>query len=867
VSKLSGFVWSIADQLRGPYHQHEYGSVILPMTILRRLDAILEPHRAHIAELIAGVDSEMRQASLVRQATGLRFYNTSKFTLKTLLKDPDGLQANLTEYVNSFSSAIDVFERFKFDEVITSLAEKDRLYLVVERFTKVDLHPDTISNSDMGDLFEDLIRRFAEASNATAGDHFTPRDAVRLVVDLMFAEDNDALLDKGAVRTVYDPTAGTGGMLSLADEHLSGQNPDARLTLYGQEFNPQSYAICKSDLLAKGHNPDNIKLGDTLSDDKFPGQTFDYCLANPPYGVDWKASEKAVKDEYNRGFAGRFGPGLPGVGDGQMLFLLHLVSKMRPASQGGGRVGVVMNGSPLFNGGAGSGQSEIRRWLLEKDLVEAIVALPTDMFFNTGISTYVWVLDNTKSAERAGKVQLVDGSGRFTKMRKSLGSKRVEISDDDRAAILADYATFETSATSKILDILDFGYWTITVERPLRLNFTCTPDRIEVVREDTKLKGTDRARLADVLGSFGEIVYHNRDAFMGDLGKHLGSNGIGLTTPQRRALWFALGERDVAADEIRDAKGVVELDPKLRDTENIPFGWNGTPKAADADGTERVVIDAYMDAEVMPHVPDARIDFSKTRVGYEIPFSYLFLGERQAHDSQGEEERFGQLETQARELTARIQSFVSSFEDQARINRWPTARIRHIATILSGSTPSADEENWGGGIWWATPVDVNASNGLLCETDRTITPEGSGSLTALPAGAVLMTSRAPIGNVTIAHIKTYFNQGCKGIVPGARITAACLAFQLMALKGVLESLGQGTTFMEINSDRLGDVSVIIPPLDWQRHAPFLECIRSFHEARRAFEELTDLSRRRRRGVYRTMQMSLDRHGTWVDPPA
>jgi type I restriction enzyme M protein len=448
VSKLSGFVWSIADQLRGPYHQHEYGSVILPMTILRRLDAILEPHRAHIAELIAGVDSEMRQASLVRQATGLRFYNTSKFTLKTLLKDPDGLQANLTEYVHSFSSAIDVFERFKFDEVITSLAEKDRLYLVVERFTKVDLHPDTISNSDMGDLFEDLIRRFAEASNATAGDHFTPRDAVRLVVDLMFAEDNDALLDKGAVRTVYDPTAGTGGMLSLADEHLSGQNPDARLTLYGQEFNPQSYAICKSDLLAKGHNPDNIKLGDTLSDDKFPGQTFDYCLANPPYGVDWKASEKAVKDEYNRGFAGRFGPGLPGVGDGQMLFLLHLVSKMRPASQGGGRVGVVMNGSPLFNGGAGSGQSEIRRWLLEKDLVEAIVALPTDMFFNTGISTYVWVLDNTKSAERAGKVQLVDGSGRFTKMRKSLGSKRVEISDDDRAAILADYATFETSWTS-----------------------------------------------------------------------------------------------------------------------------------------------------------------------------------------------------------------------------------------------------------------------------------------------------------------------------------------------------------------------------------------------------------------------------------
>lgn len=624
MSKLSGFVWSIADQLRGPYQQHEYGSVILPMTILRRLDAILEPHREQVIELIASVDSEMRQASLVRQATGLRFYNTSKFTLTTLLKDPDGLQANLTEYVNSFSSAIDVFDRFKFDEVIAKLAEKDRLFLVVERFVNVDLHPDVISNSDMGDLFEDLIRRFAEASNATAGDHFTPRDAVRLVVDLMFAEDNDALLEKGAVRTVYDPTAGTGGMLSLADEHLRAQNPDARLTLYGQEINDQSYAICKSDLLAKGQSPDNIKIGDTLADDQFPGQTFDYCLANPPYGVDWKASEKTVRDEHKRGFAGRFGPGLPGVSDGQMLFLLHLASKMRPASQGGGRVGVVMNGSPLFNGGAESGQSEIRRWLLENDLVEAIVALPTDMFYNTGISTYVWVLDNTKAPERAGKVQLIDGSKRSGKMRKSLGSKRVVIGDADRAAILADYAAFEPSETSKIFDTQDFGYWTITVERPLRLNFTCTPERIELVRADPKLKGTDRHRLAEVLGTFGAELYRNRDTFMNDLGKHLGSNGVGLTTAQRRALWLAVGEHDETADEVRGLQGAPEPDPKLRDTESIPFGWNGTPKTADADGTTLAVVDQYMTEAVLPHVPDAWVDHTKTRVGYEIPFTRHF---------------------------------------------------------------------------------------------------------------------------------------------------------------------------------------------------------------------------------------------------
>ncbi|MCX4748144.1 type I restriction-modification system subunit M [Kitasatospora sp. NBC_01287] len=624
MSRLSSFVWSIADQLRGPYQQHEYGSVILPMTILRRLDAILEPHRKQIAELIAGVDSDLRKDSLVRRATGLRFHNTSKFTLETLLLDPDDLEANLTRYVNSFSSAIDVFDRFRFNEIIADLAEKNRLFTVVERFAKVDLHPDVMSNSDMGDLFEDLIRRFAEASNATAGDHFTPRDAVRLVVDLMFAEDDDALGARGVVRTVYDPTAGTGGMLSLTEEHLRAQNPDARLTLYGQEINPQSYAICKSDLLAKGQDPDNIKLGDTLADDKFPGRTFDYCLSNPPYGVDWKAAEKVVKEEHKLRFTRRFGPGLPGVGDGQMLFLLHLASKMRPRGEGGGLVGVVMNGSPLFSGGAGSGQSEIRRWLLEMDMVKAIVALPNDMFYNTGISTYVWVLDNNKAAERTGRVQLIDGSGRYTKMRKSLGSKRVEISHDDRAAILADYDAFEESGTSKVFDNEDFGYWTITIERPLRLNFACTAERIEAARTDPKLKTVDRERLAGVLATFGEELYRNQEAFTADLGKHLGSQGVILSAPQRKALWTALGERDETADEIRDPKGGIEPDTKLRDTENIPFGWNGTPKTAEADGAARAVIDAYFDAEVHPHVPDAWVDRSKTRVGYEIPFTRHF---------------------------------------------------------------------------------------------------------------------------------------------------------------------------------------------------------------------------------------------------
>ena len=403
MSTLGSFIWSIADQLRGPYRPNQYGTVILPFTILRRLDCILEPDRATVRELAAKYDNPNRLKVEVTKATGRPFYNTSNYSFANLLADADGLADNLTDYVDRFSADVDVFEYFDFKKEILALEKAGLLREIVKAFGAIDLHPDKVSNSDMGDAFEYIIRKFNEAANETSGDHYTPRDAIKLLVDLLFAEKDAALTEAGIVRTLYDPTAGTGGMLSLAEEHLLAQNPDARLSLYGQEYNPQSYAICKSDLLAKGHDATNIAFGNTLTDDAFKGRQFDFCMSNPPYGVDWKQYAKAItKERDEAGPYGRFAPGLPATSDGQMLFLLHLAHKMRAPEDGGGRVGIVMNGSPLFNGGAGSGPSNIRQWLLENDLVEAIVALPTNMFFNTGIATYIWILDNTKHPDRKG---------------------------------------------------------------------------------------------------------------------------------------------------------------------------------------------------------------------------------------------------------------------------------------------------------------------------------------------------------------------------------------------------------------------------------------------------------------------------------
>ena len=473
---LSAFIWSVADLLRGDYKQSEYGKVILPFTVLRRLDCVLEGTKAAVL-----VEKKLREKAglnvepFLLKKSGAFFFNTSPMDLKQLMGDAGNVAKNLRDYVDAFSPAVrDIFEHFEFHTQIDRLAKASLLYLVTEKFANIDLHPETVSNAQMGTVFEELIRKFAELSNETAGEHFTPREVIRLMVNLIFLEDDDALAKPGVVRSLYDPTAGTGGMLSVADEHLTEHNPKARLVMHGQELNPESYAICKADMLIKGQDIGNIILGNTLSADGHPGKHFDYMLSNPPFGVEWKKIEKEVRREAtDDGFNGRFGPGLPRVSDGSLLFLMHLLSKMRPAKDGGSRFGIVLNGSPLFTGGAGSGESEIRRYVLENDLLEAIIGLPTDMFYNTGISTYVWIVSNRKPANRKGKVQLIDASSFWQKLRKTLGSKRKELSPehiDDLTRIFgnAKKVTRDGVPISRIFKNEDFGYRTITVERPER---------------------------------------------------------------------------------------------------------------------------------------------------------------------------------------------------------------------------------------------------------------------------------------------------------------------------------------------------------------------------------------------------------------
>ncbi|ABH00798.1 type I restriction-modification system methyltransferase subunit (plasmid) [Rhodococcus jostii RHA1] len=574
MSKLGNFVWGIADQLRGVYKPHQYGGVILPFTVLRRLDCILEPTRDEVRALATKYADGALDVQ-VKRKTGLAFYNTSPFDFKHLLEDPEGLRANLVDYITGFSANIDVFERFKFENELATLDEKNRLYLVTSQFADVDLHPDVVSNAEMGDLFEHLIYKFAEASNEEAGEHYTPRDAIRLMVDLLFAEDNAALLEPGTVRTIYDPTAGTGGMLSVAEERLLERNPDARLRLYGQEINDQSYAICKSDMIAKGQDVGNIKLGDTLAEDQFFDRTFDFCMSNPPYGVDWKASQEAVKKEALAQNS-RFSHGLPAVGDGQMLFLSHLASKMRPKHDGGGRAGIVLNGSPLFNGAAESGPSKIRQWLLKSDLVEAIIALPTNMFFNTGIATYIWILDNTKRPEREGKVQLIDATPFWSKMRKSLGAKSRELDAGARDRILALYDAYDEAdpAYSKIFTSDDFGYWTITVEQPL-LDEDGMPvtDRSGNPKPDTKKRDTENipftyggntegeaGRTATIKAYFeAEVLPHVHDAWI-DAKK----TRIGYEIPFTRHFYKYVPPRPIAEIDADLEKQVAKIMELLR---------------------------------------------------------------------------------------------------------------------------------------------------------------------------------------------------------------------------------------------------------------------------------------------------------------
>ncbi|WP_282150578.1 type I restriction-modification system subunit M [Vibrio diabolicus] len=653
-SSTAAFLWSVAELLRGDFKQSQYGRIILPFTLLRRLECVLEATKEQVLdkyESVKAMPFEAQEKVLTHTAQ-FSFYNTSKMDLNKL--GETGVARNLENYIQSFSpNAREIFEHFDFFNTIDKLEEADLLYKVAKRFASTDLHPNVINNYGMGLVFEELIRRFAESSNESAGEHFTPRDLVRLTTSLVFSHDDELLTQSGLVRSIYDPTAGTGGFLSSGMEYVLELNERASLSAFGQELNPESYAICKADMLIKGQKVDNIKLGNTLSNDQLRTDKFDYMLSNPPFGVDWKKIQKSIVDEHNeKGFEGRFGAGLPRVSDGSLLFLMHLISKMRPltvedkAKGTASRIGIILNGSPLFTGGAGSGESEIRRYILEHDLLEAIIALPTDMFYNTGIATYIWILSNNKAPNRKGKVQLINaskerpkngGRGRsgggestdeiehvfYAAMRKSLGSKRRELTEDGIETIVKTYGQFVENEFSKIFDYQEFGYRRITVERPLKLAiYPKDETRLEALKADkawSKIDDSVQEAILNALAQFEEEKLLSRDKFLKTLTKNLA--GTKLSATQQKLIVKYLGEHDDDAEtclvKSGKDKGKPEANPDLRDNENVPL-------------TETVA--EYFAREVLPHVPDAWIDESKTDeldgqvgiVGYEIPFNRHF---------------------------------------------------------------------------------------------------------------------------------------------------------------------------------------------------------------------------------------------------
>jgi type I restriction enzyme M protein len=633
-SEKVGFIWSVADLLRGAYKASDYGKVILPFVVLRRLDCLLEPTKravlSALAKLPAKADPAMREM-LLNRAAGHRFHNASRYTFDLLKSDAGGVEANIRNYITGFSENIgDIFiKRFDVLTQISKLDEANLLYLIVSKFAEIDLHPDRVSNLAMGYMFEELIRRFAEQSNETAGEHFTPREVIRLMVNLLLCEDGDKLTKPGVIRTIYDPACGTGGMLSVAEDYLRDLYPAAKLVAFGQELNPESFAICKSDLIIKGQDPNGIAFGNSFSEDGHPGKTFDYCISNPPFGVEWRNVEDAVTDEHEKkGTAGRFGAGLPRVSDGSLLFVQHMISKFHKDASPS-RLAVVLNGSPLFTGGAGSGESEIRRWIIENDWLEAIVGLPDQLFYNTGISTYIWIVSSQKEKERKGRVQLIDATEMFEKMRRSLGSKRNLIPEDAIKVITRIFGEMRLGENSKIFDNEDFGYNRITVERPLRLNFAINQVRIAALQEVSTFRGLATSRKKGSAGaaevvegkalqtailsvldkSKGDRLWQDRDTFSDHLKGLLRRAAHKVPTPLFNAIVGGLSERDENAPPCIKS-GSPEPDADLRDFENVPLKEDN--------------IQTYFEREVLPHAPDAWIDHDKTRKGYEVPFTRHF---------------------------------------------------------------------------------------------------------------------------------------------------------------------------------------------------------------------------------------------------
>jgi type I restriction enzyme M protein len=659
----AAFIWSVADLLRGDYKRSEYGRVILPLTVIRRLDCVLEPTKQAVLDRHKQLAGRIENVEPVLQAVaGQQYYNTSPLTFTKLLDDPNTIADSLSLYIGGFSvAAKDIIDKFDFGIQIERLRRANVLYQVIGKFADLDLHPDAVSNLEMGYLYEELIRRFSELSNETAGEHFTPREVIRLMVNLLFIDDADVLTRPGIVKTVYDPACGTGGMLSVAEDHLRGLNPQARLEVFGQELNAETYAICRSDMMLKGQDASHIAYGNSFSEDHHEDEHFDYLLANPPFGVEWKKVEAEIRAEAEtKGFTGRFGAGLPRINDGSFLFLQHMISKMKRPEDGGSRLAIVFNGSPLFTGAAGSGESEIRRWIIENDWLEAVVALPDQLFYNTGISTYFWVVTNRKSPERQGRVQLVDARDFFVKMRKSLGEKRKEISAAQIDEITRLYGDFAENEKVKIFPNEAFGFLRITVERPLRLLWEITDEtinRVMAAKAIQKIPGEVQEGLRELLEPHRGTQFDTQR----DLAKALGSaiTALGLAGPVQKAAWSALAVRNDEAPLLTNRKGEPDPDPDLRDNENVPLpavrvGFVEDPAERFAALEYRTAIGDYVRDEVLPYVPDAWVDHTKTKIGYEIPFTRHFYKYVPPRPLQQIDAEIQALEDEIQELLAEV---------------------------------------------------------------------------------------------------------------------------------------------------------------------------------------------------------------------
>jgi type I restriction enzyme M protein len=632
-------IWQIAETLRGIYKPEKYGDIILPLCVIRRFDCILETKKEEVLEIYEeykdlpedSIEEVMLAELEERLGIKQKFYNTSLFTFEKLLNDSENIKSNFEEYLNGFSNNVkDIIQNFDLKKEIEKLSKNNALYNTLKEFSKVDFHPDVVSNQEMGYIFEELIRRFNE--NGEAGDHYTPREVIELCMNTLFYGKEDVINQKGKILSVADFCAGTGGMLSVAEKYIREKNETADVQLFGQEINDQSYAICKSDMLIKGQNPENIVLGNTLDNDGHSGRQYRYLISNPPFGVQWKKEEAKVKKEHeDLGFNGRFGAGTPRVSDGSLLFLQNMISKMYKDEEGS-RVAIIFNGSPLFTGDAGSGESNIRKWIIESDMLEGIIAMPTDLFYNTGIATYIWVLTNRKSPERQGKIQLVNAVDFYKPMRKSLGNKRKEISPEQIEEISKIYAEFKESEHCKIFDNEDFGFRKVTVERPLKLKFQVTSEKIEELKSHTQfinlakskkkkedIKAQEEAKgrekqeeLIKMLESFDESeVFMSRDKFLKVLKKKVKEFNLDFVKGSLlKAIWQTIGERDEEAEICKDSKGNIEPDTSLRDTETIPLKED---------------IQEYFKREVLPHVPDAYLDENTfDKIGYEIPFTRHF---------------------------------------------------------------------------------------------------------------------------------------------------------------------------------------------------------------------------------------------------